>query len=436
MGVDDRFAWAIPVYGGGFLSESDGHQGDAITSQEEADFVNTYYDGSAYFDNVTFPTLWLNGLNDHHFSLSINQKSSQAVQGPAYFLYADKFGHGNLTWRNRDEVYQFANAVVNGGPALPQVGNPTINSNIGAVTASAAVGLGSAQLFYTNDGDAVDLNDKSWASINATIAGNTVSATIPDNATLIFFAITDTEGYMATSEYLSTSDTDGGGGGGSTGTPLSGNASQSSTLLDAVASLAIDGNTVGNFGGGSVTAAAGPNAWWQLDLGSNESIGAITIFNRTDSCCLERLSDFTALIIDSNGTTTYSQTFTNSSSPSVNLDAAGALGQIIRIESNSDSTLNLAEVEVYAASTLAVTTNNLTNTLKMYPMPMQDQLVIDLNKSKEARYTINDITGKTILSGPIANGSATVDSSTLSSGLYLIRISNEKESMTKRIIKE
>ncbi|MDW5290819.1 T9SS type A sorting domain-containing protein [Formosa sp. PL04] len=364
MGVDNRFAWAIPVYGGGFLSESDGHQGDAIGTIAEANFVNTYYDGSAYFHNVTIPTLWLNGLNDFHFSLSVNQKSSQSVQGPINLLFVDNFPHGHFTWRTRNEVPRFVNSVVNGGVSLSQIEKPYIDSNIGYVTASSTIGLSSAQLFYTNDGDTVDLNDKTWVSTNATISGNTISASVPANATIIFFTVTDTEGYMVTSEYLLTSA-------GVTPTTsnlaLNGTATQSTTLSGAAASRAIDDDTNGVFNAGSVTASIGPDAWWEVDLGDEYTINDINLFNRTDACCTSRLANFTVSVINSNGTTTYSQTITTTPTPSVTIDANGVLGQTIRVQSNLTSTLNLAEVQVYG--TVAT---KLDQTITFNPFPSKE----------------------------------------------------------------
>jgi len=141
--------------------------------------------------------------------------------------------------------------------------------------------------------------------------------------------------------------TNGDGGTDNENLALTGIATQSTTLNNAVASRAIDGNTDGVFSRSSVTAAAGPDAWWQVNIGSNKSIGVINIFNRTDACCSIRLSDFTVYIIDSNGNTTYSQTITNVPSPSVTIDASGTTGQVVRVESNNGNALNLAEVQVF-----------------------------------------------------------------------------------------
>ncbi|WP_025739756.1 carbohydrate-binding protein, partial [Aquimarina pacifica] len=92
------------------------------------------------------------------------------------------------------------------------------------------------------------------------------------------------------------------------------------------------------------------NAWWQVDLGSDQSIDEIKVFNRTNNCCTNRLANFTIYVIDSNGTITYSETITDTPTPFVTIDVNGTLGQVVRIESNLTNTLNLAEVEVYGSS--------------------------------------------------------------------------------------
>ncbi|WP_299668842.1 carbohydrate-binding protein [uncultured Polaribacter sp.] len=138
-----------------------------------------------------------------------------------------------------------------------------------------------------------------------------------------------------------------GGTGGGTNLALNGTATQSTTLSGGVASRAIDNDTNGNFGSGSVTASEGPNAWWEVDLGDSYSIDNINVFNRTNNCCLSRLSDFTVSVINGTGTTTYSETITSAPNPSVTIDAGGAVGQVVRVQSNNGLTLNLAEVQVF-----------------------------------------------------------------------------------------
>lgn len=71
---------------------------------------------------------------------------------------------------------------------------------------------------------------------------------------------------------------------------------------------AVDGNTDGDFGKGSVTCTlnaelaskAGinqPNAWWEVDLGASVPIDAMEIWNRTDGSS-QRLADFWIFVSD------------------------------------------------------------------------------------------------------------------------------------------
>ncbi|MDW5290820.1 T9SS type A sorting domain-containing protein [Formosa sp. PL04] len=230
---------------------------------------------------------------------------------------------------------------------------------------------------------------------------------------------------------------------------LNGTATQSTTLNGAAASRAIDDNTNGIFTSGSVTAVQGPNAWWEVELDNNYSINDINVFNRTDACCTSRLSDFTVSIINSSGATTFSQTITNEPSPSVTINVGGAIGQVIRVQSNLTTTLNLAEVQVFGSNssllqksaskkeTLSISNNTDTETkFLVYPNPVSDIITIDFNSTSTAKMQIIDYLGKTVISDEIQNGTKSIDLSHLSSGLYFIKVSNQQETFTRKIIKQ
>jgi len=73
---------------------------------------------------------------------------------------------------------------------------------------------------------------------------------------------------------------------------LSGTASSSSVSSGGVPSRVIDGNTNGNYWGGSVahTSSSSPHEWIDVDLGSQQDIFNIVVWNRTNYCCRRRLS--------------------------------------------------------------------------------------------------------------------------------------------------
>ncbi len=351
---------------------------------------------------------------------------------------------------------------------------------------------------------------------------------------------------------------------------LNGVASQSSTIFEGEASRAIDGNTNGAYSGGSVTHTNNDaTPYWQVQLDSEYPIGDITIFGRTDACCLERLSNFTVMVYNE-GTRTFLKTFQSYPDPSITVNAGGAVGNLIRIRSNTSQALSLAEVQVFEDieclnfstiqaqnynSMSGIFTETTTDSsgnkhlgfinngdwskydsvdltcanyievrvssknsggnievrlggvsgqligtitvpstkswsswttvsanidavndindlylvykggngylfnvnwirfsndqvkthitsigdqsqLFIYPNPVEDQVTIGLDTNETYKYTISDTTGKTIRTGVINKGAASVNIDGLSKGLYLLTVSNRSHILTGKIIKE
>jgi hypothetical protein len=137
-------------------------------------------------------------------------------------------------------------------------------------------------------------------------------------------------------------------------------ATQSSTYgTGPVAALAVDGNTNGNFWAGSVTATASDtNAWWQVDLGSPDSVNSIVIWNRAD-CCGDRLADYWVFVSDTpfgptdtpstlqSRTGTWSSHQTPAPNPSTVIAVGGAQGRYVRVQLTGTNYLSLAEVQVF-----------------------------------------------------------------------------------------
>ena len=135
--------------------------------------------------------------------------------------------------------------------------------------------------------------------------------------------------------------------------------SQSSLSHRGAAARAVDGDTSGVWGNGSVTHTATEyQPWWEVDLGSVQGISHINIFNRTDSCCVSRLSDFYVLVSDSEftssdgllddslnqaGVSNYFFSGTLNGSTEVDIDRTG---RYVRIQLSGTNPLSLAEVQV------------------------------------------------------------------------------------------
>lgn len=135
---------------------------------------------------------------------------------------------------------------------------------------------------------------------------------------------------------------------------------QSSTAHGGVPARAVDGNTNGTYGAGSVTHTDFQSgSWWEVDLGAVENIDKIAIWNRTD-CCADRLTDFYVLVSDKPfASTSLTETLADETvwpyhhagqggTPSP-VDV-GRTGRYVRVQLAGNNALSLAEVQVFSPS--------------------------------------------------------------------------------------
>ncbi|MCH2209643.1 MAG: hypothetical protein MK132_27810 [Lentisphaerales bacterium] len=171
----------------------------AIKAGKHWETVAKYYDGSAYFKNVNYPTLWVNGTNDFHFDLPATQKSSNAVSGSVTLRYQLQMGHGHQAVWNTKECYAFADSVIKGKTSLLKVKKPKLQ---GSTLSVKTIGkISKAKLLYTKGTEKV-WPDREWAEIPAALNGQTVAGDIPDGATAVYFNIYDTNNMMVSSEFI------------------------------------------------------------------------------------------------------------------------------------------------------------------------------------------------------------------------------------------
>lgn len=136
-------------------------------------------------------------------------------------------------------------------------------------------------------------------------------------------------------------------------------ATQSSQFGLTGAVAAVDGNTDGNYGNGSVAhTLLDKNAWWDVDLGASTSVASVVIWNRTDFGS-ERLQNYWVFVSDTpfgpsdtpatlkNKAGVWSSFQASSPCPSTRIYAEKALGRYVRIQFSGENYLSLAEVQVF-----------------------------------------------------------------------------------------
>ena len=136
-------------------------------------------------------------------------------------------------------------------------------------------------------------------------------------------------------------------------------ATQSTTAFSGVPSRAVDGNTSGIYGEGSVThtSLALAQPWWQVDLGASANIADIELWNRTDACCTQRLSDAVIFVSSTDMTgRSLAELEADPTVASYSIDGvlgvttaidADVSGQFVRVQlRGSSAVLSLAEVVI------------------------------------------------------------------------------------------
>ena len=200
-GLDDRFKFAIPVYGSGFLSESDGVIGKALRDAGDgrAEWVAANYGPANFLPNANCPMLWVNGSNDRYFPLPEFQKSADLVPGPVFFRYGIEMNHSHPSGWLPPEIYGFADSIVRGASAFPVIQSPVQTGALLRSGVSPSNGIATAAICYTIDtGEWVS---RKWHTQPASVAGSAIEASIPYGATAAFFNATNPSGLAVSSPF-------------------------------------------------------------------------------------------------------------------------------------------------------------------------------------------------------------------------------------------
>ncbi len=110
-----------------------------------------------------------------------------------------------------------------------------------------------------------------------------------------------------------------------------GKAQQSSTSNGGIAARAIDGRTDGSYGSGTQTHTRENerNPWWELDLGREQPVDSVVIWNRTEGNFGRRLDGFTLSVLDADHRPVFHQADNTAPAESVRIgtgnDTAGLL---------------------------------------------------------------------------------------------------------------
>ena len=132
-GVDPRFAFVVPVYGSGYIHQSDNKglsQWFPPKNMNEAQFrdYQTKWDPAAHLPHARMPMLFVTSVADPVFQIDIFSRSAKSTKGPSSLCIRPWMvhAHGN-GWSDPVEIGQLADSIVKDGPSLPELGIPNVD---------------------------------------------------------------------------------------------------------------------------------------------------------------------------------------------------------------------------------------------------------------------------------------------------------------------
>jgi dienelactone hydrolase len=216
VGIDSRFAFAIPVYGCGFLHESDGAQGIATFA------ANPEWDPSKVLGNADLPVFWTSGATDMHFTPEDRFKSKKLAMGDdpsrigskwsrwfmlPYIPHSGAANYNDTQFPEKINYVRFADAVLasmnaNGGvvgdPELLRLTSQSLGADTAVIQYETETDVSNVTLFYTTSTNI--WSGRSWSKIaEGTLLmvnhdSKTVKADIPAKTTAYFINLTEGSG--------------------------------------------------------------------------------------------------------------------------------------------------------------------------------------------------------------------------------------------------
>ena len=164
VGIDPRFAFAIPTYGCGDLAEAANQYGKALGQNA---VYRQVWDPLLRLPRATMPILWFSWPQDKHFPLDALAACVAAAPGPHQVALVPGMGHGHGPPWQRPESYAFAEAVVTAGrPWCRQVAVSRTGQD-GQVRFSSDKPLDRAVLVSTTDEGVT--GSRAWRETPATL---------------------------------------------------------------------------------------------------------------------------------------------------------------------------------------------------------------------------------------------------------------------------
>lgn len=199
IGYDPRFAFAVPVYGSGFLGDAPGNIGRAFRLPD----TRKMWLAEERFENVKMPVLWLQWNDDNCFSLKSGWESYLATRGGnavTRYSAVDGMMHSHSHGWAPEVIGMFADSVTKGAPVMPEITSFSLSDGrISAEVSENGGKITGARLFYLTVpmtrsvhkkyGYTGDFMDQTWNVTGAEISGSSIDLPLPESVCEMYLEV-------------------------------------------------------------------------------------------------------------------------------------------------------------------------------------------------------------------------------------------------------
>ena len=202
MGIDTRFAFAIPTYGCGHKFDAGNQYGRALGKNRQ---YREVWDPMVRIKKATMPTLWLSWPGDQHFPLDCQAACYRAMPGEHMVALLPGMKHSHAAGWNPPDSYAFARSIVRDD--RPWCRQTAAHLRNGAVRVSFASSKPLDRAVLISTSDAGVTGGRKWAESPAKLEKRgdewTATAPQPDGATAWFVNVRS-EKLTASSDFQET----------------------------------------------------------------------------------------------------------------------------------------------------------------------------------------------------------------------------------------
>lgn len=185
IGIDGRFAFAIPIYGCGHLFDAENFWGKALGNNA---VYREVWDPMVRIKQARMPVLWFSWPGDEHFPLNCQAACYLAARGPRMVALLPGMRHSHPAGWNPPDSYAFAESIVRTGkPWLRQL---SCREKGGAVQVEFVSSKPLDRAVLISTADTGFTGGRKWTETRATLAIKkrriAVLATLPPETTAWF----------------------------------------------------------------------------------------------------------------------------------------------------------------------------------------------------------------------------------------------------------